>query len=101
MRFKLQLQVSGLQVHASISKSSERDRYTPWNDIQFRKCGGLFGVGAVTRRSQGIVGVEENESPSADHYPAHGETDSKKNNFTACKYEFKRARDAAWGKCPT
>ena len=45
--------------------------------------------------------VEENESPSADHHPAQGETDSKKNNFTACKYEFMRARDAAWGECPT
>jgi len=63
------------------------------NDIRYRKCGGLFGVDAVARRSQGIVGVEENESPLADHHPAHGETDSKKNNFTGCKYEFMRARD--------
>ena len=50
---------------------------------------------------EGIVGVEENESPSADHIPAHGETDSKKNNFTACKYEFMCARDVAYGGCPT
>jgi len=67
----------------------------------FRKRGGLCGVDAVARRSQGTVGVEENESPSADHHPAHGETDSKKNNFTARKYKFMRARDAAWGECPT
>jgi len=64
------------------------------NDIRFRKCGGLFGVNAVARRSQGIIGVEESESSSANHYAAHGETDSKKNHFTACKYEFMRARDA-------
>ena len=50
---------------------------------------------------QGIVGVEENESPSADHYPAHGETDSKKNDFTGCKYKFMCTRDAAWGECLT
>jgi len=51
-------------------------------------------------RSQGIVGVEGNESRSVDHHLAHGETDSKKNNFTGCKYEFMRVRDAAWDECP-
>ena len=37
------------------------------NDIQFHKCGGLFGVDA------GVISdcrLEANESPSADHCPA-------------------------------
>jgi len=48
-----------------------------------------------------IVGIEENESPSPDHCPAHGETDSEKINFTACKYEFMHARGVTLDECPT
>jgi len=45
------------------------------NDIQFR---GLFGVDAVAGRPQGIIGVEESESSSANHYAAHGEKTPRK-----------------------
>jgi len=40
-----------------------------------------------------IFGVEENESASAGHYPDYDGTHSKRYGFSACKYEFMRARD--------
>jgi len=38
----------GVLRNACIETSGFADEYTPWSDIQFRKCGGkLFGVDAV------------------------------------------------------
>ena len=66
---------SGAGTCVDIEDIWERSIHT-LNDIQFCKCGSLFGVDAVARRSQGIVGVEKTRvrrpttaKPVMEHIP--------------------------------